>query len=112
MAFVLQNAQFYCQQIVLWVDFFQQTHRSDEGETHFLRQVWESTRGALADYLQLSDPALVDFIVVFIDGLILQHIYSRVYEQGSKDAAWLHQQSQLMIQMILHHEQNFSQSQT
>ncbi|MDJ0706671.1 MAG: TetR/AcrR family transcriptional regulator [Leptolyngbyaceae cyanobacterium MO_188.B28] len=112
MAFVVQNAQFYCQQLVLWVDFFQQTSPSDEGEIHFLRQVWDRTRGTLADYLQLTDPALVDFIVVFIDGLILQHIYSRVYEQGSKDTAWLHQQSQLMIRMILHHEQNFPQPQT
>ena len=99
--FVLQNAQFYHQQLLLWVDFFQQTREGSEEEVHFLRQVWDRTRDTLADYLQLSDPSVVDFLMIFFDGLIIQHIYNR----GCKDQDWFDQQSQLMIQMILHHEQ-------
>ena len=110
--FVFENAQYYYQQILLWADFFQQTHHSAEGNNNFLRQVWERGGSLLADYLKISDPALVDFILVFLDGLILQCIYGRVYGRCEQDNAWLHQQSQLMIQMILHHEQNFSQLQT
>lgn len=100
--FILQNAQHYHQQILLWVDFFQQTREGEEGEAQFLRQVWDSTRDALADYLQLTDPTKVDFIMVFVDGLILQFIYSRDFHQ----MAWFEQQCQLMIQMVLCHEQH------
>lgn len=110
--FVFQHIQYYYQQLVLWVDFFQQTHNSPGGEVHFLRQVWERARDTMADYLQISDPALVDFVMVFFDGLIMQYIYGRVYDQGVQDTAWFHRQTQLMIQMIVHHEQNFPQLQT
>lgn len=106
--FALQNAQYYYQQLLLWVDFVQQTRDTPNCEIPFLQQSWEHTRSVLADYLQTSDPALVDFVMVFMDGLFMQYIYGR----GSQDAAWFHQQSQLMIQMVIHHERNFSQLQT
>ena len=106
--FALQNAQYYYQQFLLWVDFVQQTRDTPNSANGFLRQVWERTRGALADYLQISDPSLVDFVMVFIDGLFVQYIYGR----GTEDTAWFQQQNQLMIQMVIHHEQTFSQVQT
>lgn len=106
--FALQNAQYYYQQFLLWVDFVQQTRDAPNTEVPFLRQVWERTRETLADYLQISDAVLVDFVMVFIDGLFVQYIYGR----GTQDTAWFTQQSQLMIQMVIHHEQNFSQLQT
>ncbi|MEO0409167.1 MAG: TetR/AcrR family transcriptional regulator [Cyanobacteria bacterium P01_A01_bin.135] len=99
--FALQNAQYYYQQMLLWVDFVQQSREASGDEVACLRQVWERTHSALADYLQLSDPDLVDFIVVFLDGLFVQHIYGR----DAEDAAWFQQQCQLMIQMVIHREQ-------
>ncbi|MCG8367143.1 MAG: TetR/AcrR family transcriptional regulator [Pseudanabaenales cyanobacterium] len=110
--FVFKNTQYYSQQLVLWVDFFQQTHTDSDHDINFLRQVWERARATLADYLQISDPALVDLVMIFLDGLILQCIYGRVYDHVAPDTAWFHQQSQLMIQMIIHYEQNFPQLQT
>ena len=105
--FALQNGQYYYQQLLLWVDFAQQTRDASGKEIHFLQQVWERTRKALADYLQTSDPALVDFVLIFMDGLFMQSIYGR----GIQDMAWFQEQSQLMIQMVIHHEQNSSQLQ-
>lgn len=104
--FALQNTQYYYQQILLWADFAQQTRDATGGEMSFLRQVWERNHSELGTYLQFSNPALVDFVVVFLDGLFLQYIYDR----GTEDTAWFEQQSQLMIQMVMHHELNFPQS--
>lgn len=105
--FALQNGQYYYQQLLLWVDFAQQTRDASGKDIYFLQQVWERTRKALADYLQTSDPALVDFVLIFMDGLFMQSIYGR----GIQDMAWFQEQSQLMIQMVMHHEQNSAQLQ-
>ena len=102
MDFALENAQYYYQQFVLWVDFVQQTRNTSDNASSFLEEVWERTRSTLSDYLQIANPALVDFIMVFIDGLFVQYIYGR----GTQDADWMRQQSQLMIQMVIHREQN------
>ena len=103
MNFVLQNIQQYHQQLLLWVDFFQQTREGSEEETDFLRQVWDRTRDTLKDYLQVQDPAVLDFIMVFVDGLMIQFIYNR----GFQRMEWFEQQCQLTIQMVLRHEQHF-----
>ena len=100
MDFVLKNAQFYHQQLLLWVDFFQQHQEDSQEGAQFLRQVWDRTRDMLMDYVKISDSAVADLIMVFIDGLIIQCIYDR----GVQDADWFRQQSQLMIQMVLQHE--------
>ena len=107
MAFILQNAQYYHQQLLLWVEFFQQTREGSEEEIQFLRQVWDRSRNTMMDYLQLSDPAVVDLLMVFFDGLIIQYIYNR----GFNDQDWFDQQSQLIIQMVLRHVQLSHQSQ-
>lgn len=98
--FMLQNVQHHHQQLLLWVDFFQQSSQAGDAEAQFLRQVWDRTRDALAAYLQGTDLATVEFILVFLDGLILQFIYSRSF----RDLAWFEQQCQLMIQMVIRHE--------
>ena len=100
MDYVLQNCQYFHQQILLWVDFYQQTKNGNEEESLFLRKVWARTRNLLQDYLDISDQAVIDFIMVFIDGLILQYIYDR----GVQDTDWFRQQGQLLIQMVLQHE--------
>ncbi|NER80910.1 MAG: TetR/AcrR family transcriptional regulator [Leptolyngbya sp. SIO1D8] len=100
MDFVLEHAQYYYQQFLLWVDFVQQTRDTPDKASCFLQEVWEQTHNTLADYLQITNPELVDFIMVFIDGLFVQYIYGR----GTQDADWFHRQSELMIQMVIHHE--------
>ncbi|MEM7064644.1 MAG: TetR/AcrR family transcriptional regulator [Cyanobacteria bacterium P01_B01_bin.77] len=103
--FVFQNAQYYYQQVLLWVDFVQQTPRVLDQDTQVLRQVWQRMRDSLAEYLQLAKPELVDFVMVFIDGLIVQYIYDHGFGITTKETAWFQQQSQLMIQMVIHHDQ-------
>ncbi|WP_110987643.1 TetR/AcrR family transcriptional regulator [Acaryochloris thomasi] len=106
MDFVFMHLQHYQQQLLLWVDFFQQTQKEGHEQVNFLRQVWNRSRDALTEYLQLSDAAMADFLMVFIDGLIVQYIYNR----ETQDANWLQHQSQLMIQMIVSYEQSSAQA--
>ncbi|EKU98749.1 transcriptional regulator [Leptolyngbya sp. PCC 7375] len=106
--FVLQNAKYYYQQLLLWVDFSQQTRPNPDSDIQALREVWQRTRELLADYLQLSKPELVDFVMVFMDGLVLQYIYDHGYDMATAKTPSFAQQSQLMIQMVIHHEQNCS----
>lgn len=101
MDYVLQNMPYFQKQTLLWVDFCQQAEISSEERARFLRQFWDRARESLTDYLQLTDPAMVDFLMVFLDGITLQYLYS----QGMHDDEWLERQSKLTIQMILHHEQ-------
>ena len=103
--FVFQNAQYYYQQVLLWVDFVQQTPQVPDGDTQFLRQIWQRMRDSLAEYLQLSKPELVDFVMVFIDGLIVQYVYDHGYDIAPRETDWFQQQSQLMMQMVIHHDQ-------
>ncbi|WP_299491135.1 TetR/AcrR family transcriptional regulator [Acaryochloris sp. IP29b_bin.137] len=106
MNFVLANIQYYQQQMMLWIDFFQQTRSGSDEEVNFLRQVWNRSRDTIIDYLQLQDPTVAEFLIIFIDGLILQCIYNR----GIEDTDWYQSHSQLMIQMILSYEQLSAQT--
>jgi len=103
--FALQNTHYYYQQFLLWADFIQQT-RETPNATHDLRNVWDRGRDALTDYLQISNPALIDFIMIYMDGLFVQCMYGR----GTQDASWFRQQSQLMIQMVIQYEQHSHQA--
>ncbi|ESA36376.1 transcriptional regulator [Leptolyngbya sp. Heron Island J] len=108
MDFVLQHRQYYHQQLLLWMDFSQQTRPNPDSDIQALREVWQRTRELLAGYLQLSKPELVDFVMVFIDGLVLQYIYDHGCDVAITETPSFEQQSQLMIQMVMHHEQNCS----
>ena len=109
MNFVLQNLQHYHQQLLLWVDFFQHTRSGKEPEIDFLRQIWDGFRDDLVQYLETSDLALVDHLMIFIDGLVIQFIYNR----GIHDLDWYRQQTQFTIQIfLLHHAQTTSSTPT
>lgn len=108
MDFVLQDIQYYHQQLLLWVDFYQQSLKDHKEEAFFLHKEWDHACHCFKDYLQVSDPRVVDFILVFIDGLILHLMYDRdIHNHG-----WFEQQFQLLIQMVIHTEQHRLEPQT
>ncbi|MEM9451864.1 MAG: TetR/AcrR family transcriptional regulator [Cyanobacteria bacterium P01_E01_bin.6] len=96
MTFFLDNVKAYQQQILLWVDFYQHSQRNVIDDSQFLHDVWQRTHDQLADYLQLSSPDYVDFVLVFIDGLLLQVLYDR----GDAEYAWIEQQTALLIGLL------------
>ena len=108
MDFVLQDIQYHHQQLRLFVDFSRQSIKGSKEEARFLCQLRDHAFHILTDYLQVSDPRVVDFILVFIDGLILQLIYDR----DVHDTKWFEQHCQLLIQMVIRHEQHNLETKT
>ncbi|NJK39689.1 MAG: hypothetical protein HC920_19500 [Oscillatoriales cyanobacterium SM2_3_0] len=81
MAFFLENFKLYQQQLLLWVDFYQHSQQKAIEDQQFLRGVWQRTHNQL---------------LVFMDGLLLQCLYSR----GFDELSWRENQSQLLINLL------------
>ena len=84
--FVAQYEDYFFKQLVLCCDFCQQQGREDFLNNQILQQSWQQSRKAIADYLQLGDRAIADFILTFFHGLIVGRLYEGdridIYEQG------------------------------
>ncbi|MDA0267628.1 MAG: TetR/AcrR family transcriptional regulator [Cyanobacteria bacterium] len=94
--FFLAHYRFYQQQLLLWVDFHQHSQRKGTERQAFLQRFWQRTHAQLVAYLQLPNPAHVDFVLVFMDGLLLQCLY----ERGEAEADWVTQQTELLIALL------------
>ena len=104
---MLNNLQYYQQQLLLWVEFSQHSQQSGEAEIAVLHQAWERAIQTIKEYLGLKKPSTVEFLLIFFDGLILQRIYGR----GFRDSSWFREQFQQLIQMVLLYEQSSTQAQ-
>ncbi|MEO1207987.1 MAG: TetR/AcrR family transcriptional regulator [Cyanobacteria bacterium J06638_20] len=95
MTFFLKGYKSYQQKMLLWVDFYQHGQRNAAENPSYLGQFWRKTRDQLMTYLELPAER-VDFILVFMDGLLVQCIY----DHGHDEAAWLAEQSELLIRLL------------
>ncbi|MGD1904900.1 MAG: TetR/AcrR family transcriptional regulator [Leptolyngbyaceae cyanobacterium] len=92
--FFVEHFRFYQQQLLLWIDFHQ--HQQRKGiEQGVLQGVWRRTHAQMVTYLQMPS-AQVDFILVFMDGLMLQCLY----DHGEGEADWVAQQTELLIGLL------------
>jgi AcrR family transcriptional regulator len=84
--FMAKYEDYFFKQIILSCDFCQQQGRAEFLNNQILQQSWEQTREVIADYLQINDRAIADFILTFLHGLIVGRLYEgdriNVYEQG------------------------------
>jgi AcrR family transcriptional regulator len=69
--FVAKYEDYFLKQTILFLDFYQQQDRSDVLQNDILARSWIQTKQAVADYLQISNMPLVDFILTFLNGLIV-----------------------------------------
>lgn len=99
LTFFLEHYRFYQQQLLLWVDFYQHNQRQTLAEATvdqaFLQEFWQRTRDQLMAYLQLA-PETVDFLLVFMDGLLLQCLYGR----NQADSTWMEHQIELLLTLL------------
>ncbi|MEO1131377.1 MAG: TetR/AcrR family transcriptional regulator [Cyanobacteria bacterium J06639_1] len=96
MQFFLENFEHYQQQLFLWVDFFQYGQRHEISDREFLNRLWPRIRDPLAVYLQEPNSDRVDFILIFMDGLLLHCLYGC----DCDDPTWLERQSNLLEQLM------------
>jgi AcrR family transcriptional regulator len=94
MDFLVENLDYFTKQQLLWIDFYQHSHRTNLELPKILDRLWNKTRQALADYLQTQSSDILDFILIFIDGLLMQRIY------GKEEVDWMKTQIQLLCQMV------------
>lgn len=73
--FVAKHEDHIGKQTLLWIDFNQHNDWSDSSIKEKLREVDEQTILALADYMQITDRSIIDFIFNLLYGLILRRLF-------------------------------------
>ncbi|WP_026732618.1 TetR/AcrR family transcriptional regulator [Fischerella sp. PCC 9605] len=91
--FMVKNEDYFFKQTLLGFDFYQQQERTEILNNQILRKSWEYTRQAIADYLQIKDKALSEFVMIFVSGLLV----GRMYEGETISYA---QQEELLVNML------------
>jgi AcrR family transcriptional regulator len=84
--YVLDYLNHFMQQELLWIEFFQYTRRLQQPPPEILQKAGQTTQKAIGNYLQIDNETILEFIAVFLDGLLIQPIY------GRHDRAWFQQQ--------------------
>ncbi|MBD2432869.1 MULTISPECIES: TetR/AcrR family transcriptional regulator [Fischerella] len=93
MNFVAKNEDYFSKQALLGFDFYQQQGRDEILNNPTIKKAWEDTKQALADYLEIKDQAIINFIYCFLNGLIS----SRMFEG---DTFSYTEQSELLANML------------
>jgi AcrR family transcriptional regulator len=73
--FLAENEDYFLKQTYLMMDFYQ--HEDFEKVRNHVpfQKAYERYQQAISDYIGISDPALIRFVLANIDGLILHRIY-------------------------------------
>lgn len=74
-SFCAKNEDYFRKQTLLWVEFYQQQDRTKVLNNETLKRACDTTRAAIADYLLLQDKALIEFIYVLLNGLIVVPLF-------------------------------------
>jgi AcrR family transcriptional regulator len=90
--FVDQHQDYFYKQNMLYMDFYQ--HQNGVLPDQTLQNTWNHARKTIADYLQISDMAIADFILTFFDGLLFGKLYGG-------ECASFSEQSKLLKHLVL-----------
>ncbi|PLZ95790.1 TetR family transcriptional regulator [Fischerella thermalis CCMEE 5268] len=93
MNFVAKNEDYFSKQALLGFDFYQQQGRDEILNNPTMKRAWEDTKQALAEYLEIKDQAIINFIYCFLNGIIS----SRMFEG---DAFSYTEQSELLANIL------------
>ncbi|PMB45661.1 TetR family transcriptional regulator [Fischerella thermalis CCMEE 5205] len=93
MNFVAKNEDYFSKQALLGFDFYQQQGRDEILNNPTMKRAWEDTKQSLAEYLEIKDQAIINFIYCFLNGIIS----SRMFEG---DAFSYTEQSELLANML------------
>lgn len=73
--FCAKNEDYYLKQCLLWIEFCQQQNWNKDLYSEALKQADEQTMQAIADYLQITDRAIVNVVFNLMYGLLLRRLY-------------------------------------
>lgn len=92
-SFGAKNEDYFRKQTLLWVEFYQQQGRTEVLNNETLKRACDATRAAIADYLLLQDKALIEFVYVLLNGLIVVPLF-----EGEKVS--FSEQGELLAKML------------
>jgi AcrR family transcriptional regulator len=72
--FIAKNEDYFGKQTRLWIEFYQQDC-TEFLNNETLKQADEQSIQAIADYLQISDRAIIDFVLNLLYGLVLRRMF-------------------------------------
>ena len=75
MEFVDYNKDYFCQQILIWIDFYRTKEPQEFFENEILKQANKKVREVIRDYLHLEDQTVVDLVVNLLHGLLLVRLF-------------------------------------
>lgn len=74
-SFGAKNEEYFRKQTLLWSDFYQQQDRTEVLKNETLKRASEQIRQTIAEYLQIQDKSLIDFVYNLLNGLIVVRLY-------------------------------------
>jgi len=84
MKFVDYNKDYFCQQILIWIDFYRTKEPQEFLENEILKQANKKVREVVRDYLHLEDQTVVDLgetISFSEQGILLKNMITSYLEQ-------------------------------
>jgi AcrR family transcriptional regulator len=95
--FTQENLDYFSKQLKIWLDYYQQQTRTEDALNEDLSQhsitIFEQldreTIAAINEYLQVDNYAIGEFILIFINGLLLCQLYQPTYNNWDAQAAIL-----------------------
>ena len=91
---LIANREYIIKQAAIWDNFYQQQSAEDINDNSFFEKINSLYYQAISDLLDLDEPKLARFIWTLVDGIAIEHIYS-------KDAASFANQIQILTQMLI-----------
>jgi AcrR family transcriptional regulator len=73
--FLAENEDYFLKQTYLMMDFYQHEDFEETRNNDALQKAYDRYQQAISDYIGISDPELICFVLAQIDGLILHRLY-------------------------------------
>lgn len=92
--FVVRNHDYFFKQMLIFADFYQHQSREPDRESDMLPRVCQRVKQAISELLGITDPDVLDFVFVFVDGLCISRIYGH-------EMSRLSAKTDLLIEMLI-----------
>ena len=91
--FIQKNEDYFIKQTLLNIDFYQQQEGSEILNDDVLKKAWEHTEKTVADYLQIENKPIIDFVLNFLAGLLTSRMLG-------EEIASYKEQGELLAKML------------
>ncbi|MEB3337459.1 MAG: TetR/AcrR family transcriptional regulator [Leptolyngbyaceae bacterium] len=91
--FLEKHRHYFFKQLLIYLDFYQHQDRESSTGTLIFQQMGKRVRARIAEMFDIHDPEILDFILSFVDGLLVSHLY---YPDGVSFV----QQGKLLTKML------------